>query len=619
MFLHILLPTLLHIFISSASAAHLRQVVDPSLSQLGPDRTRFDDDKNGPCDESFPIHDSIITNQKQQHQWLMVAIPDDKSGRSYAPLCDDGRHIDVRRLTRCNGGACFSQAVQQCTFECTWNQPSIQLTASPTLRPTQPQSRVITTNHALLELCKLTSDYRPSSGVRQAIVEYLTELIRQNLGHSLEVTSAKWAGHLPGDKARCYSLPLEVQASGPEDMSKFALPYILQTIRENDVDLVSYLETLEGGIPFEYVQIESVDTYDPSDVVEGPTDPPSLTPIEALELVLEEVRTPSVVMMEDEPSGGIPVWVWLLLFLLALLICAIGTWICFVLKGTKEEKDEKEEKDVEMYSARHRDDDRAISDQKRYDAASRRASQQRRRTESSRVTKSRTLVNSQQSYRATSSRVTKARLLVNRSFTRNRLPEEQQRSNHRQREVEEPTMEVISALPTGEDPPEEMETRLVLHSPSHQEQQTSHAARQAPRDPTRYIPDGDSGDKEEPDGLKIDRKESMIVTDADRYRDIDVENGNSGKDPDANVGAYEMNRKHHSSRKKSRRKSQRAVGSRSGMERLKRSLNWERNETAAMTVYVDNEELDKSSYDSPSIMTQPQREHEFQTAESADL
>ena len=85
--------------------------------------------EDGPCYESFPLLASSSTassltppsappdetqgpptNDNQQRQ--LVAIPEDETGRSYAPLCDDGRHIDVRRLTQCNGGSCFSNDYQ---------------------------------------------------------------------------------------------------------------------------------------------------------------------------------------------------------------------------------------------------------------------------------------------------------------------------------------------------------------------------------------------------------------------------------------------------------------------------------------------------------------------------
>ena len=124
----ILLLTL-HLFISATASQHdnASSTIRGSVISNGDGSLVRRED--GPCDESFPLLASSSTassltppsappdetqgpptNDNQQRQ--LVAIPEDETGRSYAPLCDDGRHIDVRRLTQCNGGSCFSNDYQ---------------------------------------------------------------------------------------------------------------------------------------------------------------------------------------------------------------------------------------------------------------------------------------------------------------------------------------------------------------------------------------------------------------------------------------------------------------------------------------------------------------------------
>lgn len=68
--------------------------------------------RHGPCDESFPLAVAQPTpNHVGRHQQRLVAVPDDNTGRTYAPLCPDGRHIDTRRIQTCNNGACWSEMI----------------------------------------------------------------------------------------------------------------------------------------------------------------------------------------------------------------------------------------------------------------------------------------------------------------------------------------------------------------------------------------------------------------------------------------------------------------------------------------------------------------------------
>lgn len=77
------------------------------------------------CDESFPVVSSSSLHQlssRQRHllkggggrQRLLVTISNDETGpqSSYAPLCEDGEHIDIRKLLTCSGSTCFSEYYQ---------------------------------------------------------------------------------------------------------------------------------------------------------------------------------------------------------------------------------------------------------------------------------------------------------------------------------------------------------------------------------------------------------------------------------------------------------------------------------------------------------------------------
>lgn len=83
-----------------------------------------------PCDESFPIASPaslrnlppkrrlLQGDESESHRHLVAIIPDGdeddetNSYQSYAPLCEDGKHIDIRKLMQCNGGSCWSEFYQ---------------------------------------------------------------------------------------------------------------------------------------------------------------------------------------------------------------------------------------------------------------------------------------------------------------------------------------------------------------------------------------------------------------------------------------------------------------------------------------------------------------------------
>ncbi len=101
----------------------------------------YEDD--GPCLDSFPLASSdslgqlpsellpveaynsyseleelpnnerhLRSTQKRRSRNLSVSIPTDETRRSYAPLCDDGKRIDIRKLMRCTGGSCYDEFYQ---------------------------------------------------------------------------------------------------------------------------------------------------------------------------------------------------------------------------------------------------------------------------------------------------------------------------------------------------------------------------------------------------------------------------------------------------------------------------------------------------------------------------
>ena len=92
---------------------------------------------NSPCDDSFPLvdttfmtnsHHTTSTSSTTYHhdRRNLIAIPNAsnnhndnnneparyyETGEYYAPLCNDGIHIDIRHLQKCNSGACWDTVV----------------------------------------------------------------------------------------------------------------------------------------------------------------------------------------------------------------------------------------------------------------------------------------------------------------------------------------------------------------------------------------------------------------------------------------------------------------------------------------------------------------------------
>ena len=83
--------------------------------------------RSGPCDDSFPLATPHGNSGRHlgHHERRLVAIDPNESGMHYetgeyyAPLCSDGRRIDIRKLFRCNGGACFNEELNvRCVYSC---------------------------------------------------------------------------------------------------------------------------------------------------------------------------------------------------------------------------------------------------------------------------------------------------------------------------------------------------------------------------------------------------------------------------------------------------------------------------------------------------------------------
>lgn len=320
------------------------------------------------------------------------------------------------------------------------------------------------------------------------------------MDYDLEIKGIEWPGYLPGQS---HSLPLEVMAVGPTDVSEFSLKYIQETIREHEAEFVAFLTKLDGGIPFKNVIME-VDTYDPNDIVEGPTFPPSSLPTKAPEPV--QVMDTLVLGSEEEvKEGGVPWWVWLIIVIVILGLCCCGVWSCMQRNKDSDEDDDVKKQTMNIYMQNGGGQSVAGTRAGRSTATGMKS--HRTRSGASRVT--------------SRSRRTKTR-----------LPKEQEIESRISEEGDDfmnGLSTAVSALPANEgfDPPEE-KNMVVLYNPQ-QETQI------APRDPTMYIndePHTSSGSKiEEPDGIKVTRKKSMFAAEA-------VQNERSRRNASSRRGSF---------------------------------------------------------------------------------
>ena len=110
------------------------------------------------------------------------------------------------------------------------------------------------------------------------------------------------------------------------------------------IKLLQYLKELDCGDPFKMIVDVEVDAYDPGDILEVETNPPSLSPIKAPAEPVQVMKTNDAVIEVKEGSLPRLWWVWLLVALVILvLLCA--AWVC--IKHRIE--DERNKQRLNMY------------------------------------------------------------------------------------------------------------------------------------------------------------------------------------------------------------------------------------------------------------------------------
>jgi len=337
------------------------------------------------CDDSFPLAPSDLTaspsiqNKYRGHPHrLLFSVPDNP--RAHAPLCPDGIHIDIRRLTpQCNAGACWSDFYQQCTFECTWNdynnQQPVTTTPPPTPPPTpEPTQAIVETVHPVrLQFNNVPDGFRVTLEMKSTILRYVTDIYKTYLGNDglelVEVAFASMADSFTGQRLRhrnlrpsesatgpnfgsarelsyTYYLPLRVTVRGPADVSDFALSYVTEIMREHVADLGRYLESLDGedyiNFTFESLRVESFEKDDWEEMLASespptmkPTSPPKTEPTNVL--IMSTPTNPGEEVLEQTKNYW---WVWLIVAIIVLLLCICIVAIC-MRRSHKEEKNVK--------------------------------------------------------------------------------------------------------------------------------------------------------------------------------------------------------------------------------------------------------------------------------------
>ena len=298
------------------------------------------------CDGSFPEAPPTSTRGHYDHNRLLVAIPGDSTFRSYAPLCPDGRHIDIRQLQSCNAGSCWNPAYNSCTFECTWNQKVD--TNPPTPQPTsEPTIRLEDTTHSVrLTFKNVPDDFRISDEVRATILRFVVTTLKETLGDGLTFVDAVFAtksdtfanGGNPrnlrsAERTLLYTLylPLRVTVRGPSDVSDFALSFVMQSMRDLMPDLANYLISMEGDqfVGFDFSSIGAED-YDESELDNM---------LQDRDPVPTQAVTSSVVQSKGEPveeDGNSTWWIWLIVALILIAVCICVVAVC--MRRNKEEE-----------------------------------------------------------------------------------------------------------------------------------------------------------------------------------------------------------------------------------------------------------------------------------------
>ena len=112
-----------------------------------------------------------------------------------------------------------------------------------------------TTVHPVQLIFKsVPAGYAFSSRVRASLLRFIGEMLEDGLGGAFELIEASYADIIllqSGARflqagAYAPSLPLLIRVRGPSDLSNFALPYIIQVLRDNMQDIENFLLSLDG-------------------------------------------------------------------------------------------------------------------------------------------------------------------------------------------------------------------------------------------------------------------------------------------------------------------------------------------------------------------------------------
>ena len=334
-----------------------------------------------------------------------------------------------------------------------------------------------------LTLRGVPDDYRMNLATRAAILRYLKERLEidiPNLGINMQFVEVTSPGRLPGKQN---VLPLKVTVRGPSDISDIALSYIIEVLRDANVEISNDLKVgVDDLRGYENLNL-SMESYNFDDLVSWDTKSPSKapTPWTAAPVVVETVEvkvTPSPVVVIEEASTNVSWWVWLIIVLVVLLLCGFCVW--FMMRNADDErKDGQQQVNVYMQNSQQR---RAPPPQS--------VSGSSRRTKKSQPPSSVTARSSNGQSRRKPRATRSAGETLRRSLTF-----QKRRPGKDPSAYAESAPPVLNA-PSADDPPEE--EAIVPYK--------SNSTRG--RDPTFY---GDKNpDQAEPEGTKIDKKKSMF-------------------------------------------------------------------------------------------------------------
>eukprot|EP00581_Thalassiosira_minuscula_P033122 CAMPEP_0183763346 /NCGR_PEP_ID=MMETSP0739-20130205/9637_1 /TAXON_ID=385413 /ORGANISM="Thalassiosira miniscula, Strain CCMP1093" /LENGTH=718 /DNA_ID=CAMNT_0026001747 /DNA_START=150 /DNA_END=2306 /DNA_ORIENTATION=+ len=490
--------------------------------------------RSGPCDESFPLAHPASQNRRGRREGHLVPIPPGvgasskhyESGEYYAPLCSDGRHVDIRRLQRCNGGSCWNDDINQCTFECIWNPPTPKPTPPPSEEPTyQPTKPEKTDLPILISLEDLPLTYLMDEEVRKAIIDYLRVKLGSVFGslpYELTLIELIDAGSLPG---KPHSLPLDLAVSLPPFVGESVRLDILRVMRDSIPSFETDMKRNPSlGIEFDDVKVE-VGVFDRNEIyndisiesneiyndVSIESDPPTPTPSPTIDP--EPINVMNTVVLEE--TTKVPWWVWLIVALVVLLCCLCC--VCFYIRRRRKDgNDGKQEQNVNVFMQNPTPPRYFRRRQSSAESRTTRKPQHQPKSVSVRHSdRSRRSTRTKRTHKTRSSRPPPApaapasMVSIPMSVPVSAPIAETAVSDLALPDTAPDTMTFISALPAGFDPPPE--NALVLYNPQAQGRDPSYNPQQPlDRDPTFYTEYQVHPDQEEPEGDKVYRKQSMF-------------------------------------------------------------------------------------------------------------